>query len=92
MDYNNTEILVGKVRKYDVVTGEIISDKGDYMFTQDSISEDEMISLNDTVLFRGEEVHGVRVAYFIKKLSPNEDLNQQIYIKTKRIKCIKENE
>lgn len=92
MDYNKATILVGKVRSFDELTGEIVSKEGIYLFTQDEISEGEVITINDMVLFRGEEVQGQNKAYFIKKLNPEKDLNNQIYTKTKSIKFLKENE
>lgn len=92
MDYNNAQITVGKVRTYNSITGEIVAKDGIYIFTQDNIVAGEEIALNDMVVFRGEKVQDVRVAYFIKKLNPSKDLNEQIYTKTKSVKFLKENE
>ena len=92
MDYNKATVLVGKVRNFDETTGEIVSKEGIYLFTRDEISEGEVITINDMVLFRGEEVQSQKKAYFIKKLNPEKDLNNQIYTKTKSIKFLKENE
>ena len=86
MDYNKATVLVGKVRNFNETTGEIVAKEGIYLFTQDEISEGEVITINDMVLFRGEEVQGQKKAYFIKKLNPEKDLNNQIYTKTKSIK------
>lgn len=92
MDYNKAAVLVGKVRNFDDTTGEIVSKEGIYLFTQDEISKGEIITVNDMVLFRGEEVQGQKKAYFIKKLTPEKDISNQIYTKTKSIKFLKENE
>lgn len=92
MDYNNAQITVGKVRTYNSVTGEIVAKDGIYIFTQDNIVAGEEIVVNDMVVFRGEKVQDVLVAYFIKKLNPSKDLNEQIYTKTKNVRFLKENE
>ena len=66
MDYNKATVLVGKVRNFNETTGEIVAKEGIYLFTQDEISEGEVITINDMVLFRGEEVQGQKNAYFIR--------------------------
>ncbi len=86
MDYNKATITIGKVREYDSTNGEIVAKEGIYNFTNEAISEGEVIAINDMVLFRGEEIHNQKIAYFIKKLAPNKDLNEQLYAKTKSIK------
>ncbi len=93
MDYNKTTISIGKIRTFDSISGEIVSKDGEvYMFTKDGISEGEEVTLNDIVLFRGEEIHDTKVAYFIKRLEPDKELNNQVYLKTKNIKYNKGNE
>ena len=92
MDYNNTLITIGKIKNYNCSTGEIVSKEGIYIFTQDNIAEGEELATNDMVLFRGEQVKDVKVAYFIKKLSPEKNLEEQIYTKTKSRKFLKEND
>ncbi len=93
MDYNKATVSIGKVRTFDSISGEIVSKEGEtYIFTKDSISESETIFPNDIVLFRGEEIHSTKVAYFIKRLEPDKDLNNQVYSKTKNIKYNKGNE
>lgn len=91
MDYNNSLVTIGKVRTYDSITGKIISKEGIYIFTQENISDGEKINVNDIVLFRGEEINNIKVAYFIRKLKPNKNINDQIHIKTKNIKLIRGN-
>lgn len=92
MDYNDAQISMGKIRSYDTITGEIVSKDGIYIFTQDSIVNGEELKTNDMVVFRGEMVQDVRVAYFIKKLTPSKNIEDQIYTKTKGIKFLRENE
>ena len=92
MDYNDAQISMGKIRSYDTITGEIVAKDGIYIFTQDNIVNGEEIKPNDMVVFRGEMVQDVRVAYFIKKLTPSKNIEDQIYTKTKGIKFLKENE
>lgn len=92
MDYNQANVFIGKVRTYENSAGEIVSNDGTYLFTEDSISSNEEISLNDMVLFRGEEIHGIKKAFFIRKLEPTIDLNDQVYQKTKGLKQSKKND
>ncbi len=89
MDYNNSLVTIGKVRTYDSLTGEIISKEGLYLFTQESISDGENINVNDIVLFRGEEINNTKVAFFVRKLNPNKNINDQISRRTKNIKFIR---
>ena len=92
MDYNKTIVTIGKIRSYNGITGEIVSKDGIYIFTQDNILEGENISQNDIVIFRGELVQDVRVAYFIKKVSPSKLLDSEFYKSSKSIKLLKEND
>lgn len=92
MDYNNSLVTVGKVRTYDSLTGEIISKDGVYIFTKENISDGEKINENDTVLFRGEEINNIKVAFFIKKLNPELGLEEEIYRKVKRKEKVQEND
>ena len=91
MDYNNTTISIGKVRNYDQMVGDIVSKEGTFLFTKEDIAE-EYINVNDLVLFRGEEVQGQKKAFFIRKINPSKDLNEQIYTKRKRRYLLKEND
>lgn len=92
MEYNNVKISVGKIRSYDQTTGSIVSQDGNFIFTKEAIVENEELNPNDMVLFRGEEVQGQKKAFFIRKLNPTKDLNNQVYTKTKSIKFLKEND
>lgn len=92
MDYNNATVTIGKVRTYDECVGDIVAKEGTFMFTNEDIAEEENIAINDMVLFRGEEVQGQKKAFFIRKLNPSKNLNDEIYTKTKSIKLIKEND
>jgi hypothetical protein len=92
MDYNKTTISIGKIKSYDQATGEIVSQEGIFLFTKEDISDEELININDMVLFRGEEIQGQKKAFFIRKLNPTKDLNNQVYTKTKSIKFLKEND
>lgn len=83
MEYNEAIITIGKVRNFDNVTGEIVSKEGTFNFNANNISDGETITNEDVVLFRGEQVHGVPKAFFIKRINPDLNLQDQIYQKTK---------
>jgi hypothetical protein len=92
MDYNKTTITIGKIKSYDQATGEIVSQEGIFLFTKEDISEEELININDMVLFRGEEIQGQKKAFFIRHLNPSKDISDQVYTKTKKIKFFREND
>lgn len=92
MDYNTTIVSVGRIRSYNGITGEIVSKEGVYIFTEDSILEGENISKNDIVAFRGELVQDVRVAYFVKKVTPTKLFDSGLYKSSKSIKLLKGND
>lgn len=77
-------IKIGKIRAFDNYTGEIVAQDGIYLFTCENTNPEEKLNLNDIVMFRGEEIKDTKVAYFIKKLNPNLDLEEQIKTKTKK--------
>lgn len=91
MDFN-TIITIGKVRTYNDITGEIVSKDGIYLFSKDDIADDETICIEDVVRFRGEEKHGIKRAYFIRKLTPNKNLSDYPQDKPKVFKLLKEND
>ncbi len=92
MDYNNAKISVGKIRTFDQTSGDIVSQEGNFLFTKEDIAENEIININDIVLFRGEEIKGQKKAFFIRRINPNKNINDQVYAKTKSIKFLKEND
>lgn len=92
MDYNKTIVTVGKIRSYNGITGEIVSKEGVYIFTEDNILEGENILPNDIVVFRGEPVQDVRVAYFVKKVTPSKLLDGEFYKSSKSINLLKGND
>ena len=57
----------GKVIEFDGFVGDIESNGEKYMFLIDDVETD--IQLNDFVSFRGEEVHGVKKAFFVKNVN-----------------------
>ena len=57
----------GKVTEFDGFVGDIESNGEKYMFLIDDIETD--IELNDYVSFRGEEVQGVKKAFFVKNVN-----------------------
>lgn len=92
MDYNNAKVLIGKIIEYDNYVGSIAAKDGIYLFTQEDIVDGEELLLKDLVIFRGEDIQNQKKAYFIKKLNPKKNLGNQIYIKTKNIKYLKDND
>ena len=91
MDYKPT-ISIGKVRTFDYITGEIVSKEGIYLFTTADILETDGITIEDIVTFRGEEIHGSKRAYFIRKIKPKKDLNNHQEEGPKIFKLLKEND
>lgn len=91
MDYNNAKVLLGKIVEYDNFVGKIISKEGIYMYTEEDIVEGQEIKLNDLVIFRGEEIQNQKKAYFVKKINPERNLKNQIYMKIKNNKYNKDN-
>ncbi len=85
---SNYQVTVGKVRRYDGVSGEIVTNEETYMFTPESIQEGTL-NENDLVMFRGEEIHNTKKAYFIQKLDNEKSIDEQVY---KRLIKAKENE
>lgn len=92
MDYNNATVTIGKVKSYNECVGDIVAKEGIFMFTKEDIVEEESIVINDMVIFRGEEVQGQKKAFFIRKLNPSKNIDDQVYAKTKTIKFLKEND
>lgn len=92
MEYNKTILTIGKVRSYDNITGEIIAKEGSFIFTSNNVDPEDSLNIDDIVFFRGEEVQGTKKAFYIKKLNPDKDLNNQIYQKTKNKRFLKEND
>lgn len=90
MEYNNYNI--GKIRTYDNYTGEIVAPDGVYLFTSESLNPTETLSVEDTVLFRGEEINEIKRAFFVKKINPNLNLEDEVYKHVKKPKSNKENE
>lgn len=84
MAYSNFDI--GKIRSYDNFVGEIVSQKGTYMFTNKDLSTEEEININDTVIFRGENVQNIKKAFFIRKIDLTKNLNSEIEQKIKKLK------
>lgn len=72
------EYEIGKVTNYNGVQGSVITTTDNYLLLDKDI-EDE-ISNGDIVRFRGEEVQGIKRAFFVKKL-PTNVLEQKIYRK-----------
>lgn len=92
MDYNNATVTIGKVKSYNECVGDIVAKEGIFMFTKEDIVEEESIVISDMVIFRGEEVQGQKKAFFIRKLNPSKNIDDQVYAKTKKIKFLKEND
>lgn len=90
MDYSNYQYNVGKVRNYDNFIGFIVANDGEYMFNSENILENEEIIQNDIVMFRGEEIQGKKIAFFIKKLSLDKPLEESLKKHLKKFN--KENE
>ena len=88
----SSNFKIGKIRSYNSFIGEIVTKDGTYIFTSENISPEEVISLDDMVIFRGEEIHNTKKAYFIKKIDPNLNIEEQIYKKVKTYNSNKENE
>ena len=91
MDFN-TKMLIGKVRTYNDITGEIVSKDGLYLFTTEDIIDNENLCVEDIVTFRGEEIHGSKRAYFIRKVTPKKELNENSLDGQKVFKLMKEND
>ena len=68
----------GQVVNYDGFIGEIETEDKKYLFIRDNIIGD--INVNDTVFFRGENINGYDVAFFVQ--SKNEDLS--LYMESMR--------
>jgi hypothetical protein len=64
------EYNYGKIIKYNGFTGEILAEDGIYLFLSGDV-KDNNVSLNDDVIFRGEIVHNVKKAFFIRKKEKN---------------------
>lgn len=90
MEYSSYNI--GKIRTFDNYTGEIVAQDGVYIFTSESIEPSEVLFVEDTVLFRGEEINDIKKAFFVKKINPNLNLEDQVYKHVKKPKVNKENE
>lgn len=58
---------VGKVRKYKNYVGEIISKDGVYIFTSEDTTDN--IKDGDMVIFRAEEIHNIKIAHFVQKVT-----------------------
>lgn len=83
MDSKNT-LNIGKIRNYDNFIGEIVTNDGVYLFANESISDKESLNVEDTVMFRGEEIQGVKKAFFVKKLSLDKNIDEQVSLKLKK--------
>ena len=75
----NKQYNIGKVRNYDKYTGEIISQDGVYIFLNENISDCKNLNINDIVMFRGEEIQGTKKAFFVQKLDPEKNIDNEIY-------------
>lgn len=83
MDSKNT-LNIGKIRNYDNFVGEIVTNDGVYLFANENISDKESLKVEDTVMFRGEEIQGVKKAFFVKKLSLDKNIDEQVSLKLKK--------
>lgn len=83
MDYNKATVKIGRVRSYDNSVGEIVTLDEKYIFTKDSIAETEELSTNDMVVFRGEEIQGMKRAFFIRRVTREKSLSIHKYTKSK---------
>lgn len=80
---DNSLIKIGKIRKYENSVGEIVSNAGNFMFTEDCIASSETINVDDYVLFRGEEIGPIKKAFFLRKIDLTNPLDKEITAKTK---------
>ncbi len=85
----SSNIYIGKVREYDSFIGEIVTQDETYLFMSDDIEDDTLLSKDDVVMFRGETIHDKKRAFFIKKLNPEYNLEDQVQ---RRLRKTKENE
>lgn len=75
----NKQYNIGKIRTYDNYTGEIISQDGVFIFLNENISGTKELTINDVVMFRGEEIQGTKKAFFVQKLNPEKKLEEEVY-------------
>ncbi len=69
MDYRERKVinLAGLVKSFDGFSGIISSDAGEYIFLREDVLDE--IKEGDLVLFKGENIHDIKKAFFIKKKS-----------------------
>lgn len=60
---------IGKVKKYNGYTGEIITDKNIYYFTKNDIENNENLVENDLVKFKSKTEKTFPQGYYVKKLN-----------------------
>ena len=60
---------IGKVRNYDGITGEIVTDKNTYYFDRNDINKEEEIDNYDYVMFKSKTENTFPQGYYIKKLN-----------------------
>lgn len=62
---------IGIVKEYNGYYGTIITSSETYKFLNKDIGENEIIEVNDYVIFRGERINDDYRAYFVKFFSKN---------------------
>ena len=75
---SNQSYNIGKIRAYDNYIGEIIAKDGTYIFVNEDNINTEKFKLNDIVMFRGEEIQGLKKAFFVKKLTSEKNFEEEI--------------
>jgi hypothetical protein len=75
---SNQSYNIGKIRAYDNYIGEIIAKDGTYIFVNEDNINNEKFKLNDIVMFRGEEIQGLKKAFFVKKLTSEKNFEEEI--------------
>lgn len=75
MDYRERKVinLLGLVKSFDGFSGVISSSGGEYIFLKEDVLDE--IKEGDLVLFKGETIHDIKKAFFIKKKSDIEGSN-----------------
>ena len=73
---DNMNKQLGRVTQYESGYGTVVSDDGKYMFLDSYIEYTEIVVCS-LLYFRGETLHGVKIAFFVSSKT-NEDNKQYI--------------
>ncbi len=82
----SSNIYIGKIHEYDSFIGKIVTTTGTYLFIGDDVENDALLEKDDVVMFRGETIHNQKRAFFIKKLNPELNLEEQVQRKLRKTK------